>query len=308
MLCKEGSYCVGKTHQERCPNDMYSGKGSALCLDCKAFSSCTPTPSAPCISGDNCTCDDGYVGLECQRCPPGTFKSASDECVPCAAGMQCQGGAFVSACPLSTYSPGNLSHCTRCKTCPELTRWRCNATHNSVCEKAVAPLAVITIFQEFKTRVDGETFGMFGMVYATSLPKAQLLRVCNIQDVCMQCFQGACPVSSFRALSGPEYRIAIEIRSDASRLTQNLEALTHTAFLMETAKRAMAKVTPIPFVAFSRVEHTVICPDGGAWNGVDCREARESVAPSRTWLGLLVCLFAVTMCSLYGARRHGIEN
>ena len=303
VLCREGSYCVGKTHQEQCPHEMYSSRGSAVCIECRPYSSCTPTPSAPCVSSENCSCDDGYIDDEtsCVRCPAATMKS-TDRCINCAAGLECRGGADVATCGLATFSPGNLSKCVRCTACPELTRRRCNATHDSVCEKAIAPLAVNTVFQEFKTRVDGDTFRMFVMIYTTALPKAQPLRVCNTQDICMQCFQGACP--SFRALSGPEYRVAIEIRSDASRLTQNLEALTHTAFLMEAAKRAMAKVTPIPFVAFSRVEHTVICPGGGKWNGADCRVAKESEAPSRTWVGLLVCLVAVTMCSLCGARRR----
>lgn len=294
-LCPAGEYCVGKTHHEPCPVDMYSHRGSALCMECKPFSTCTSRPSARCVDAVNCTCEDGYVGDTCSRCAPGTAKHL-DECVPCEPGMQCLGGPLVEACPLATYSPGNLSQCIRCKACPELTRARCNATHDSVCEKTQSPLAVITVFQEYRTKVDGETFGMFAMVYATSLPRAQLLRVCNGQDVCVGCFQGACP-PSLRTLGGPEYRMAIEIRSDASRLMQNLEALTHTAFLMETAKHAMAKVTTIPFVAYSRVEHNIICPEGGVWDGVVC--AGETVASSsRTWVGLLVCVIVVALCAV----------
>jgi len=310
-LCPLGQYCVGKLHHELCPLDMYSGIGEALCTECKPFSTCTPRPTAPCSSPSNCTCDPGYIedsGSSCVRCPPGTAKAGA-RCDPCNPGLECRGGADVAICSIATYSPGNLSRCFPCLRCPELTRSRCNATHDSVCESAVGPLAVITVYQEFKTRVDGDIFGMFIMVYATSLPKAQLLRVCNAQDVCIQCFQGSCPVSSFRSLSGPEYHTAIEIRSDASRLQQNLEALTHTAFLMEAAKHAMRKVTPVPFVAFSRVEHAIICPGGkGKWNGAECATVDTSAASSRTWMGLLMCLMAVTACSLIGARRSGWEQ
>jgi len=300
--CQAGEYCLGKTHHETCPSDMYSHYGSSLCMECKPYSTCTPPR---CMSETNCTCDDGFIELpggECSRCEQGTAKINDNQCAPCAPGMECLGGAFVGVCPLSTYSPGNLSRCLQCIQCPELTRARCNSTHDSICDKTLVPLAIVTILQEYKTRIDGNTFGLFATVYAQSLPRAQLLRVCTAQDVCVTCFQGSCPESW--PISGPVYHIAIEIRSDASRLKQNLEALIQTAFLMETARIAMAKVTETPFVGYSRVEHTVICPKSGIWNGAQCytKQAPDEDDNKVLWLfGSMLCAMSALVCWL--ARR-----
>jgi hypothetical protein len=292
-LCAAGSYCMGKMHSETCPRDMWSPRGSAVCVECGPFSNC----QSRCTSAASCACDDGYVldNSRCSRCGPGTQKLNEASCIRCAPGMECLGGAEVSECRLSTYSPGNLTSCLPCALCPELTRFRCNATHDSVCAGTREPLAVITVNQEFRTAVDGETFGAFAMVYTSALPKAQLQSICS-ERRCVDCFQGLCAMHQMRTLSGPTYTTAIEIRSETNRLVQNVEALTNTAFLLETAKTAMRKLTDVPFAAYSRVDHMVICPSG-SWDGGACVQQQDGTAAT-AWLGLgAVVLVVVAVCS-----------
>jgi hypothetical protein len=50
---------------------------------------------------------------------------------------------------------------------------RCNRTQDSECARTTAPLAVVTILQEFRTEVDGEIFTMFAMILASTLPRAR---------------------------------------------------------------------------------------------------------------------------------------
>lgn len=293
---------MGKMHSDTCPRNMYSNKGAAECIECGPFSNCERF----CTSAASCTCDDGYIlqNNGCSRCNPGTQKLSETSCVQCAPGMECLGGAEVSDCRLSTFSPGNLTACLSCTLCPELTLSRCNATHDSVCGGTREPLAVITVNQEFRTVIDGETFGAFAMVYTSALPKAQLQNICD-QRHCVDCFQGLCAVHQMRTLSGPMYMTAIEIRSETNQLVQNVEALTNTAFLLESAKTSMGKLTDVPFVAYSRVEHRVICPDDGAqWDGGACVQHEDSAAAT-TWLGLLVGVVILVAVAVYGRRRKG---
>ena len=42
VLCEAGHYCVGRTHQDVCPTDTYSTRGSPQCVDCRPFSGCAP--------------------------------------------------------------------------------------------------------------------------------------------------------------------------------------------------------------------------------------------------------------------------
>ena len=301
-LCEAGSYCMGKLHQETCPRDMYSLRGAAECIECRPFSSC----QRHCAGAASCVCDDGYIFERggCRRCGPGTAKADETSCARCAPGMQCLGGAEVAACRLSTYSPGNLTRCVPCTLCPELTRARCNATHDSECVGTREPLAVILVHQEYRTAIDGETFGAFAAAYTSALPKAQLQSVCD-ERRCVDCFQGLC--SSPRALSGPVYRTVIEIRSETNRLVQNVEALANTAFLLETAKAAMRRVTEAPFAAYSRVDHEVICPDEGAsWDGGACVQPRDSAAVT-TWLGLVLGVVMLVAVAVYGGRKKGVN-
>jgi hypothetical protein len=101
------------------------------------------------------------------------------------------------------------------------------------------------------------------------------------------------------------YMTAIEIRSETNRLVQNVEALTNTAFLLESAKTAMRKLTDVPFVAYSRVEHRVICPDESArWDGGACIQHEDSAAAT-TWLGLLAGVVILVAVAVYGRRRKG---
>ena len=304
ISCDAGQYCLGRLHHEPCPGDMFSPQGSAVCTACRMNSGCLKR----CTDHSNCTCDNGFVdhGGECRRCPAATMKKDDEGCIPCPRGMECLGGAEVHSCGLSTYSSGNSSRCARCRQCEEITVARCNATHDSVCEPTSYALAVVTLTQYYHTVVDGETFAMFAMVLASSLPKAQLVQVCG-SGSCVHCFQGQCPrMQRIMPRNGNEYEITIEIRSDATRLAENVESLTQSAFLPELAKTVMSKLTDIPFALRSRVEHNVICPDRAEWNGGECVPPLTT-SRARTWLGLGVASVLLTVLAVYGRNRAAGE-
>ena len=278
-----------------------------------------------CVTQENCTCDDGFVdhGGECRRCPAATMKPVNrrktdgeeDEnigCIPCPRGMECMGGDEVRSCDLATFSGGNRSHCKRCSTCEEITVARCNATHDSVCEHTPYAMAIITLTQLYHTEVNGETFAMFALVLASSLPKAQLVKVCGgeEQSTCVHCFQGQCPIPRMKRLessTGYTFELVIEIRSNALRLASNVESLTQSAFLPQLAKTIMSKLTDTPFTLLSRVEHTVICPDEAEWNGGECVE-QATTNSARTWLGLGVSIVLLLMIGTYrGWRKLNLD-
>jgi hypothetical protein len=300
VLCAAGEYCLGKTHHEPCPGDMYSHRGAGMCTACRMNSGCL----RQCISALNCSCDEGYVDRlgECRRCPTRTMEM-DGECAVCPPGYECRGGADVWACPLTTWSPGNVSLCLSCDRCSEITSSRCNSTHNSVCELTVVPLGVLSVFQQYTVEnVDGEMFGTFALLYAASIPKAQLLRVCD-KDQCVQCFQGLCPDSSrMRRLHGPGFEVALEVRTFASRIDDNLESLNRPAFLSELAKTTMRKLAPdIEFLFFSRIEHSTICPHGLVWDRVACRERQNSNRDAqRSFLGLAISVLIIITLALMG--------
>ena len=296
VLCDAGEYCLGRTHHEPCPGDMYSHRGAGMCTPCRMNSGCLER----CFGEANCTCDDGYMDIngECRRCRAGT-KEEAGECVPCPAGLECKGGADVWQCPLTTWSPGNTSSCFICDKCAEITASRCNSTHNSVCERALVPLGVLSVYQQYTThQVDGELFGTFALLYVASIPKAQLLRVCD-KDQCVQCFQGFCPESTrMRRLYGPGYELAFEVRNFASRIDDSVEYLNHPTHLSELAKTTMRKLTGEPFLFLSRVEHSVICPHGLLWDKTACRE--RSKEPQRSWGGLVLSVLILVTLAILG--------
>ena len=297
VLCASGEYCLGKTHHEPCPTDMYSHRGVGMCTPCRMNSGCL----RHCINEGNCTCDSGYIDIlgECRRCPPATMEVDNAKCVRCPRGYECKGGAEVVACPLTTWSPGNRSSCVLCTKCPEITASRCNSTHNSVCERATVPLGVLNVFQQYTVSVDGETFATFAQLYAASIPKAQLLRVCD-KDECMQCFQGLCPgASRMRRLNGPGFELAFEVRSFSSRIGDSLEALNRPTYLSELAKSTMAKLTDEEFLFFSRIEHSTICPAGLQWENNACRE-RIKNKDQRSWVGLGVSVLLLLSLTIMG--------
>ena len=319
VLCAPGEYCLGKTHHEPCPTDMYSHRGAGMCTPCRMNSGCLKQ----CTSEANCTCDSGYINSlgECRRCPSGTMEH-QDRCIPCLPGLECGGGADVWRCPLTTWSPGNVSTCLPCEKCSEITSSRCNSTHNSVCDLTLVPLGVLNVFQQYTimestTTVDGEMFGTFALLYVASIPKAQLLRVCD-KDQCVQCFQGMCPNTNnnnddsarMRKLFGPGYEIAFEVRTFASRMDDNLESLNRPAYLSELAKTTMQKLTDDEFIFFSRIEHSVICPSGLFWDKTTCRERYSSDTEgvkqsSRSWVGLglaILILISLTILGWNGRR------
>jgi hypothetical protein len=169
-----------------------------------------------------------------------------------------------------------------------------------VCERTTVPLGVLSVFQQYTTDyVDGEMFGTFALLYVASIPKAQLLRVCD-KDQCIQCFQGLCP-ARMRRLNGPGYELAFEVRTFASRIDDNLETLNRPTFLSEHAKTTMRKLTPEPFLFFSRIEHSTICPQGLVWDKVSCRERRNgSREQQRSWLGLGLSALILTALAILG--------
>jgi hypothetical protein len=178
---------------------------------------------------------------------------------------------------------------------------RCNATHDSICERTTHPMAVISVWQRFRSFVDGETFFTFAMVYASSLPKAQLARVCDSVQ-CVECFQGMCPSPASSArLFGPVYELGLEIFADVRRLKESVDALAKTEFLLEIAQTTMAKLSEAKFSVETKVEYKIVCPDGESWDGKMC------VAPSgnvRTWLGLGIVSVVLIVAGLYGLRQQ----
>lgn len=311
VLCEPGYYCVGRVHRDVCPIDTYSSKGSAVCMDCRPFSGCA---RPPCTDPSNCTCDPGYIesrtGGHCARCAPGTAKASDDRCAPCAPGHECLGGNDVNRCGLGRFSGGNLSRCAVCTDCREIVVSRCNATHDSVCAPTTVALAVVTVFQNFRTELDGETFAMFAMIFASSLPKARLLSICS-QDICLDCFQGVCPVQRMKSrLSPPIYRLTLEARFNAAKLYQNLEVLSETRFLFDTASAVMRKLTDVPFDTDSRIEHEIICPEGLVWDRrlAMCYAPLDPASSSqRTWVGLVLGICLLIAIGVYGGR-HGIRR
>ena len=305
VLCEAGHYCVGRTHQDVCPTDTYATRGSAQCADCRPFSGCA---KPPCVEAANCTCDAGYVDRQgaCLRCAPGTFKETHTLCAPCAPGFECLGGPEVRPCELGAFSNGSALRCGKCTDCREVVAARCNRTQDSECARTTAPLAVVTILQEFRTEVDGEIFTMFAMILASTLPRARLLHICG-GSACIECFQGVCPVQHMkRRLGGPLYRTAIESRFNADMLYQNLESLEESNFLTRAAETTMRKLIDIPFTVASRVEHEVICPDDGVWDkrlGA-CYRPSDAQQTPRTWLGLLFGVAIMAGVAVYGGRER----
>ena len=274
--CEAGEFCLGKSHHEPCPADMYSPRGAAICTRCRPDSEC----AGGCVDAGNCTCVSGFIDVngECWRCPAGTQQDGWS-CAPCGPGLECQGGSDVRECDIGAYSPGNLTQCLRCAECPELTTSRCNRTHDSVCHAATYPFGIISIRQRYATAAPGDVFRVFAMVYASAIPRSQVVRFCDSAR-CVECFQGLCPERP--QLFPAEYELVVEVRSDVGRLSTNIEALTQSEFLQQTAAATMGKVTEVQFqMTSSVIEHRVICPERAEWDGQDC------IFPSsRTWIGL----------------------
>ena len=86
-----------------------------------------------------------------------------------------------------------------------------------------------------------------------------------------------------------------------------MEMLTKTAFLSETAKTTMSKLKDIPFVALSRVESTVVCPDQMEWDdrtGSCFTPSSSDPGSPRTWLGLAIGIGLLVAIGWYGDRRR----
>ena len=291
--CPAGEFCLGKVHHEPCPADMYATGGSAMCAACRPNSECR---APPCVDAANCTCMDGYIDVrgECRRCPPGTRSVVA--CEPCDAGMECLGGADVRECGIGTYSGGNRSACARCTQCPELTAARCNRTHDSVCDTTTFPFAVITVRQRYGTMIGGDLFRLYSLVYASSIPRAQVDRLCDAAR-CVECFQGMCPPGG--ALRPANYELALVLSMDVGRLSNAVETLTQTDYLHQAGITAMSKLTEEPFTLISSVEHTVVCPQNESWNGQSCVSGK-----SRTWLGLAVAGVLLATLGACGYRQQ----
>ena len=234
---------------------------------------CTDARNATCWP---CPADHFCLNGTQTPCPLGHWAPRqSGECRPCPPGMEC-GPHGMRRCGIGTFA--DRGRCVMCTHCRQLTTTRCNSTHDSVCGKTTLPLSVVKVHQEFRTDAPGELFGVFALIYASALPRSRLERVCD-QKRCVDCFQGACPVAEMGRLVGPGYRLTIEVRPGGAA------AFSNSAFLLETAKDTMRKLTDAPFVAYTRVEHSVICPDGLQWDGTRC--AAEAPRSTRTWMGLV---------------------
>jgi hypothetical protein len=168
-------------------------------------------------------------------------------------------------------------------------------------------LAIITLTQYYRTHISGDTFAMFALVLASALPKAQLVQVCSgaEQAVCVHCFQGQCPMAKMKRLvpsKGKTYELEIEIRSNAVRLSTNVESLSQSAYLPELAKTTMSKLTDMPFTLRTRIQHNVLCPDEAEWNGGEC-VAQTTTNVARTWLGLGVSVVVVVLIGVWRGRK-----
>ena len=103
-------------------------------------------------------------------------------------------------------------------------------------------------------------------------------------------------------LSPPAYELVLEMRSNAERLPVNIETLTQSSYLQQTAAAAMAKVTDRPFVLVeTAVEHRVVCPEGAQWDGRECVGSA-----ARTWMGLAVVVAAMVGMAAYYRRRRAV--
>ena len=155
-------------------------------------------------------------------------------------------------------------------------------------------MAVIMIRMECHTVVDGDLFSKFVLGFATAwLPLAQVLKVCGYGNRCVECFQGTCP--KMRSLSGPDYSIAFELRTNTARLENHLESFMHTGFLRDSAKETMRRLTAIDFaVTSSVVEYNVICPDDGVWNNGFCT-GNSAAERMRIFLGVGLGILGISM-------------
>ena len=176
---------------------------------------------------------------------------------------------------------------------------RCNATHNSICEKTTRPLAILSVWQWFKVFVDGDMFAMFAMVYSSSLPKAQLQRACDSSH-CVECFQGICPMPVGTNLYGPMYELTMEIQADVHRLKESMDALTKTDFLLDIARTTMTKLSESQFTVETKVDYRIVCPEGSQWDGKMCVASTNS----RTWTGLAVTSVVLIAVGLYGLNKR----
>jgi hypothetical protein len=276
---------------------MFALEGAAMCSPCRPNSECR----TDCVDASNCTCVKGFVDIrgECRRCLAG-MQSLEGKCEPCQPGLECAGGPEVRECRVGTYSLGNRSACAKCTECAEITTARCNRTHDSVCERAVVPLVIVTIRHRFTTQIPGDTFRLFSLVYASAIPRAMVDRFCDLTR-CIYCFQGLCP-AAVPTLHPPTYELTLVLHTDVNRLSGTIETITQTDYLKQTAGVAMGKLTEEPFILAASVEHTVICPDNSSWNGVDC------VHPtSRTWAGLAVAAVLFAMLAACGYRQQQVK-
>jgi hypothetical protein len=83
-------------------------------------------------------------------------------------------------------------------------------------------------------------------------------------------------VSSASRAYVPTARGCGDSKVRTSRIHDNFETLNRPTFLAELAKTTMRKLTPEPFLFFSRIEYSTICSQGLVWDKVSCRERRNA--------------------------------
>ena len=130
----------------------------------------------------------------------------------------------------------------------------------------------------------------------------QNLKFNGAARTCVHCFQGLCP--TLPLLSPPNYELVMDMRANAERLPVNIETLTQSSYLQQTAAAAMAKVTDRPFVLVeTAVEHRVVCPEGAQWDGRECVGSA-----ARTWMGLAVVVAVTLGMAAYYRRRRAVAG
>jgi hypothetical protein len=67
------------------------------------------------------------------------------------------------------------------------------------------------------------------------------------------------------------FELAFEVRNFNSLIGDSVELLSHPTRLKDLATATMRKLSGEPFLLHSRVERSVICPDGLLWDNTACR-------------------------------------
>jgi hypothetical protein len=99
--CVSGRYCGGGTVDAQCPMNSFCVAQVAAPTSCGIGA----IASAGSTSASSCSCSSNYVG-----------PTGQDQCVLCAAGRYCVGGATDAACPANSFCTAGVATPTPCGT------------------------------------------------------------------------------------------------------------------------------------------------------------------------------------------------